>query len=315
MIRYALDFNPKEFEIQLNYTDEIIFTGSCFSDHIAKRMSEEGFKVYAQPNGVVFNPISLSESFKRVYDQNDYTEDDLIFNNGFWHSIYHHGSFSETNVSEVLKHINHELHEFKKVLKNCKFLFVTFGTSYVYRSIEDKKIFANCHKLPQNSFNKSLLSVSDIYNTWEPILNQLKELSPDIQVVFTVSPVKHLKDGVVENNLSKSTLILAIHELLKLDSNVKYFPVYELINDDLRDYRFYESDGAHPNSDAVEYVYQKLKLSVFNPKTISFSDDLEKYNKLVKHRVQKDSGDEYIKLMKHIEDTRQSLEERYKIVL
>ncbi|MEZ4803997.1 MAG: GSCFA domain-containing protein [Bacteroidia bacterium] len=315
MIRYALNFIPNELEIKLDFKDEIIFTGSCFSDHISKRMKEEGFRTFAQPNGVVFNPISLLESFKRTFSHCDYTEGDLIFNNGYWHSAFHHGSFSEVNKTDVLKNINHRLHEFRNALKNCKFIFVTFGSSYVYQSIENKTIFANCHKLPQNLFTKNLLSVSDIFKSWEPIVKKLKEQSPGTQIIFTVSPVKHLKDGVIENNISKSTLILAIHELLKFNSNVKYFPAYELINDDLRDYRFYDSDGAHPNSDAIEYVYQKLKHSVFSSDAISFSEDMSKYNKLLKHKVQKESSDDYIKLMKHIEDSRQNLQEKYKIEL
>jgi hypothetical protein len=176
-------------------------------------------------------------------------------------------------------------------------------------------VFANCHKIPQSQFNKRLLSTDEIVNTWFELIAGIQARYPQVQFVFSVSPVKHLRDGVVENNLSKSTLLLAIHILELQFPSLAYFPAFEIVNDDLRDYRFYENDGAHPNAMAVDHVFEKFKSSYFNSRTQDFMQDIEKYQAMTKHRIQNADAEEGIKFMKKLEDYRAELETKYQIVL
>lgn len=311
MIRYALNIEPRKFEPGLDYHDGIVFLGSCFSDHISQRLKERNFSVLAQTNGVVFNPISLSEPLLRIFGKGDYTDKDLIFHKGLWHSKYHHSSFSEPGKEDLLRKINHDLHEFKRYLHAARWMFITFGSAYVYEELDSNTIVANCHKIPQNQFRKRLLSVGEISEGWVRMLKELKSFNPNLKTVFTVSPVKHLRDGVVENTISKSTLFIAIQSILNEVGSSLYFPAFELVNDDLRDYRFYDSDGAHPNNLAIDYVYDKFCDTVFNEQTKVYAADLDRYLKMSRHRIQREDGEEYLHFMKQLESERDSLRDKY----
>lgn len=315
MIRYALNMNVPQNEKTIHYKDVLVFSGSCFSEHIAKSLTELNFNVYSQPNGVVFNPLSIADAFNRVCSGHDYSENDLIHNNGLWHSKFHHGSFSETNKTDVLKKANHELHNLKKQLNVATRLFITFGSAYVYMLKESKEIVANCHKLPSSNFEKHILKTKDFVPNWITLLNQLDQLFPQLQIVFTVSPVKHLRDGVIENNLSKSTLLLGIQEIREKHAKTDYFPAFELVNDDLRDYRFYEQDAAHPNSLAIEYVLERFKESMMDVECKQYCIEMEKYLKLSRHRIQRADGEEYLHFMRQLETMRNDLQSKYGIEL
>ena len=315
MIRYALNMEIKPLLPGIDYRDALVFMGSCFSEHMSGRLTTLGFDVAPQTNGVVFNPISLAEAFQRILWKGDYTEADLIFHNGLWHGRFHHGRFSEINSYDALHKMNHALHALKSHLERCKTIFITFGSSYVYEYKESAEVFANCHKIPQSQFNKRLLSTDEIVNTWVELIAGIQARYAQVQFVFSVSPVKHLRDGVMENNLSKSTLLLSIHALQMQFPSLMYFPAFELINDDLRDYRFYENDGAHPNAMAVEHVFEQFKASYFDSKTQEYIQDIEKYHAMSKHRIQNADAEEGIKFMKKLEDFRKELETKYQIVL
>lgn len=315
MIRYALNMEIKPLLPGIDYRDALVFMGSCFSEHMSGRLSALGFDVESQSNGVVFNPISLAEAFHRILWKGDYTEADLIFHNGLWHGKFHHGRFSEINSSDALRKMNHALHALRSHLERCKTIFITFGSAYVYEWNETAEVFANCHKIPQSQFNKRLLGTDEIVNTWYELIAGIQARYPQVQFVFSVSPVKHLRDGVVENNLSKSTLLLAIHALQMQFPSLVYFPAFEIINDDLRDYRFYENDGAHPNAMAVDHVFEQFKTSYFNSRTQDYILDVEKYQAMTKHRIQNADAEEGIKFMKKLEDYRIELETKYQIVL
>lgn len=312
MIRYSLDLDINKSKKQLNYNDSIQFLGSCFSDHIAKQLKLAGFKVADSVNGVVFNPISLAEPLLRLIHPQPYTEDSICFNNGLYYSDFHHGVFASPDQSVLLYQINNNQTEFATQLAQCKFLFITFGSAYVYKRVENNRLVANCHKQASNSFNKALLSVSEIVDCYEPILHYLEENYPQLSVVFTVSPVKHLRDGVVENQWSKATLLLAIHQLLN-KSNVTYFPSYELLNDDLRDYRFYESDGAHPNQLAIDYIFDKFKDVFFDDKTVQYFEEAIKLSKLKNHIPIHKHGEEYQKWILKTEEMESVFKAKYQL--
>jgi hypothetical protein len=312
MIRYSLDLDINKSIKQLNYNDSIQFLGSCFSDHISKQLKLAGFNVNDSVNGVVFNPISLVEPLLRLIQPQPYTEDSICFNNGLYYSDFHHGVFASPDQSVLLNQINNNQTEFATQLAQCKFLFITFGSAYVYKRVENNRLVANCHKQASNSFNKALLSVSEIVDCYEPILHYLEEKFPQLSVVFTVSPVKHLRDGVVENQWSKATLLLAIHQLLN-KSNVTYFPSYELLNDDLRDYRFYESDGAHPNQLAIDYIFDKFKDVFFDDKTVQYFEEAIKLSKLKNHIPIHKHGEEYQKWILKTEKMESVFKTKYQL--
>ncbi|MFM6984105.1 MAG: GSCFA domain-containing protein [Chitinophagaceae bacterium] len=315
MIRYNLNMQVPAALKPVNYTDTLIFAGSCFSEHIANKLKALNINVHALPNGIVFNPLSVLEPFKRLLAGKEFAEDDLEFHDGYWHGIYHHGVFSETSVSDALHKMNHALHQLRRDLEEASHLFLTFGTAYAYFRKSDNRVVANCHKIPQTEFHKHLLDLPIMFNECQSILQQLQAKYPKLHVVLTVSPVKHLRDGVSENLLSKSLLIQLCHQLRNTMSGVDYFPAYEIVNEDLRDYRFFESDGAHPNAMAIDCVFEKFTGSSCNIVTQDYIRDLTAFNKLCAHKIQKAGGQEYIKLMSAIEQKRAQLSALYQIDL
>jgi hypothetical protein len=242
----------------------------------------------------------------KVYDENAIIQrDDLFF------SKYHHGSFYSKDSSDLIKEINDGLYLFETKLQKAKFLFLTFGSAYVYELIDSQEIVANCHKLPQNRFTKRLLSIHEIEAVYQPILKHLAEINSELNVVLTVSPVKHLKDGIIENQLSKSTLLLAIHQLKNTHPNTSYFPAYELVTDDLRDYRFYENDGAHPNQLAIDYVFEKFKSTYFSEETRVYFDEQLNFQKLKNHKPIQQQGNAYEAWIKQVKEVEEKLKDKY----
>lgn len=295
--------------------DKIIFTGSCFSEHIADRLKQLRFDVYSQPNGIIFNPASLSTPFTLLRDKAHYAENDLVQRDGMWFSKYHHGSFCHTSKEDLLANLNERQQAFEVCLKESHTMFVTFGTAWIYSLKETGETVANCHKIPQTQFSKRLLEIHEIVATWQEVIAFLEVFNPGLKIVFTVSPVKHLRDGVMENTVSKSILILAIRELIRHHAHCHYFPAFELVNDDLRDYRFYEQDGAHPNKDAISYVFDKFEKSCLTAQAIEFAREIRAYNSLSGHRPIHASGQGTEMHQAKLAAMKQELEFRYNIKL
>ena len=208
----------------------------------------------------------------------------MEFDNELWYSLHHHGRFSNPDIEECLKEINSKIATSSENLKNADFLFITFGTSWIYRHNIKNLIVANCHKLPQNTFNKELLSIDEIAEEYGVLINSLKTFNPKLKIVFTVSPVRHWKDGAFGNQISKSILILAINKITKTFENTEYFPSYELMIDDLRDYRFYADDLLHPNLQAIKYILEKFSETFLDEESRKIIAEIEKINKSKTHR-------------------------------
>jgi hypothetical protein len=309
MIRYHLDMQPAPVAEKINYRQKLLFMGSCFSEHIAGKLAHLGFDVVPQPSGIVFNPVSLAKPFLQMAHDPAYHAVDLLHHD-LWYSKFHHGSFSATIREELLEKLNHTHEDFKAHIKTSAFLFVTFGSAWVYKWIETGEIVANCHKIPQSNFRKELLEVADIVQVWSQVLDVIKTLNPDLQVVFTVSPVKHLRDGVVENTISKSILLVAIHELRK-KYDVHYFPAFELVNDDLRDYRFYEQDGAHPNGQAIDYVFEKFNATYMDALSLAYIADMQKLRQMELHKGKRTEGVEYDKFQQRYAILKDEIKRKY----
>ena len=265
--------------LSLDYKSPILCMGSCFTQNIGQRLIDYKFSSLLNPFGILYNPLSIKNSLARLLTDTKYKKEDFFFHQDLWHSFDHHGSFSNPNQSSMLTGINTQLKTAHLFLKKTKVLILTFGTSNVFIKKSSGKVVANCHKLPNTDFEKRRLSIPRIIVELMPILKKLKAANPDLEVIFTVSPVRHLKDGLLENQRSKATLLLAIEALTKQLSFTHYFPAYELVMDDLRDYRFFEKDMAHPNELAIEYIWKTFQ-------TVYFSDSTTIIFKQVKKIVQ-----------------------------
>jgi len=253
--------------------------GSCFAQNIGEQLSENKFDININPNGIIFNPISVINSLKRIINNEAYIADELIEYNEKWMSLAHHSSFDSFEKEACLTQINNALEISYKHIKKSKTIFITFGSAWVYEYV-NFGIVANCHKIPNKQFTKRLLSVKEILIAFDAIKTDLK----GFDVVFTISPVRHVKDGLHENNLSKSTLLLAVNNLVEQHKNYHYFPAYELVIDELRDYRFYKDDLVHPTNKAVNYVWEKFRECYFSESTKNIITEIRQLKIAANHK-------------------------------
>ncbi len=258
-MNFHLQFPISVFPEKIRYEHSSLFIGSCFTENIGGLMLKHKFNTLINPHGILYNPSSIALALRRYLNNRFVTDDALFFSNDVWNSWEHHSRFSNTDKQQCLSDINDSVHRAYEQLKNAEWLFITFGSAFVYE--KSGKVVGNCHKLPQKEFSKRMMETSEIVLEYTELISLLKQFNPALKIMFTVSPVRYVRDGVVENNLSKARLVDAVHKLT--GENVFYFPAYELVIDDLRDYRFYNEDLVHPNEQAIEYVFQKLKETSF----------------------------------------------------
>ena len=230
-----------------------------------------------------------------MFSKTLFTETDLIFHQGLWHAWDAHGDFSKVNSRELLADLNDTLITWHEAIGKAKILMLTPGTAYVYKHLETHRDVANCHKVPQQAFEKYLLPADRIVNELEAIITKIRKINPEVKILLTVSPVKHLRDGMVENSLSKAILLQASHQLTTRLPHCYYFPAYELVTDDLRDYRFFESDMAHPNQQAIDYVWEKFSKAYFSERALSLQEKLEDIMRAYSHRPLKPDTAEFRK--------------------
>jgi hypothetical protein len=268
----------------IHYTNRILFLGSCFATNIGLKLAKLKFNSVTNPFGVLYNPASIANSIDLLVNREQFVEDDLIRDNDTWFSFYHHSSFSSPDKEQCLSRINDALSAASEFLSDTDILFITLGTSWIYRYKPTNKIVSNCHRIPAKEFSREFLEISETVELLAGQFNKLKASNPSIRVILTISPIRHWKDGAIENMRSKSALALAINELEKLFSNVYYFPVYELFMDEMRDYRFYAADMLHPSDFAIEYVWEKFVETFFDKETIKQSSEIEKLVSMLNHR-------------------------------
>jgi hypothetical protein len=271
--------------VKISYNDSTMFIGSCFAANMGSQLELGHMPVMINPAGTVFNPISVSNTLDAISEKKQFLSDDLHFHDGRWLSFLHYTDFSSEDPSLVLEKINASATEASDFLGRCKYLFVTFGTARVYILKQTGMVVSNCHKIPSSQFESKLLSVEEIVSLWTGQLDRLSEKFPGLNVVFTVSPVRHWKDGAHGNQVSKSVLFLAIEKLLAHNSSPKYFPGYELIMDDLRDYRFYNDDMLHPNDMAINYVWDAFAACYLDINTLNLWKEAVKITRAFNHRL------------------------------
>jgi hypothetical protein len=265
----------------IDYATGIVSLGSCFSDEIGMRLRESDFHVEQNPFGTLYNPASIAAALRRIMYNREVGMEDLVEYGGLWHSWHHHGSFSRPTAEECLEVCNSRLHGAHESLKQARLLLVTFGSAWVYE--HEGEVVANCHKLPQDNFVRRCMTVDDIVSLWRPLLEEVHACYPTLHILFTVSPIRHIGDGLHGNQLSKSTLLLAVDELVdhdlppakrkkkgaKVEESERpvtlYFPSYEIVVDELRDYRFYGPDMVHPTDLAVDVVWDRFQRATMVP--------------------------------------------------
>jgi hypothetical protein len=268
----------------INYTDKLLFMGSCFAENMGEKLVASKFQTLQNPFGILYNPESILNSLEFLNSGKEFTEGDLFEDQGVWNSFSHHSRFSDTDKERYLKNINRQTTQGAFFLKQADFLIITLGTAWVYQYKKTGKIVSNCHKIPAREFERFRLPVSTIVERCQTVFSNLKIQNPNLKIILTVSPVRHLKDGVLENQVSKATLLLAVQELMVKLDNLSYFPSYEIMMDDLRDYRFYASDMVHPSEQAVDYIWEKFKNCWMDRTAIEVSQEVLKIRQAMQHR-------------------------------
>jgi hypothetical protein len=286
-LRTKINIDPSPNKI--TYTNGVMFIGSCFASSIGSRMEAGKIPVLINPSGTVYNPVSVCNTLDTITSGRDLQQSDLSYNKGTWLSFNHYTDFSSGSPWEVLEKINSRSKDAFSFLKNAGFLFITFGTARIYRLKETGQIVSNCHKMPASFFEPEILTVDHITKLWNQQLDKIQKLFPKLKVVFTISPVRHWKDGAHGNQVSKSVLFIAVEKLLSHHSSPAYFPAYEIVMDELRDYRFYSDDMLHPSSLAIDYIWNSFSGSYLEKKTLDLYNDVVKIRKACTHRINKNS--------------------------
>ena len=294
MINYCTYvFIPKS-DFDISYQDRLMFSGSCFAEQIGMRMAGHGWETCVNPFGVLYNPFSIASACRRLFDSKPFIEDDLFEYEGMAHSFMHHSRFSDCSTAAALTKMNHALSVASSYLSTVSCLIFSFGTACIYRLKSDGRVVANCHKLPAVLFERTLLTTDQIVNEWSGLLDKLLYVNSSLKIIFTVSPVRYLKDGAHLNQISKSVLLLATRVLTeKYAGRTSYFPAYELMMDELRDYRFYAEDLLHPSNAAVDYIWERFCDVYMKVDVKEDIKEMEALNRDLLHRPFHSSSDTY----------------------
>ncbi|MGZ3863450.1 MAG: GSCFA domain-containing protein [Bacteroidia bacterium] len=308
-----LPFNIKPADKQVNIKDSIVLMGSCFAEEIGLKLKERRFNALLNPHGILFNPLSLVEALEDYGTKKEYTQKDIFPANELWHSFKHHGAFSNSDNLKCLQHINMAIDIANARLKNCKWLIVTFGSAHAYRLKENNALVANCHKVPAGNFTKTLLTKEEIVSAWQKQIENLKKSNPEINILFTVSPVRYIRDGIIENNRSKAVLLDCVHALAEQNANCFYFPAYEIVIDELRDYRFFKEDLVHPNELAINYVWEKFVNTFCDTETKNFLAEYEPLLRGMHHRPSQEGTEAHKKFKADLNEKIKAISKKYSL--
>ncbi|CAM4076119.1 MULTISPECIES: GSCFA domain-containing protein [Flavobacterium] len=292
----------RKTSIPIDYQSKIISLGSCFAENIGKKFNYFKFQNSVNPFGIIFNSVSLEKVITRSVTKHYFTEKDVFFHNDLWHCYEVHSELSNPNRDSFLKQLNELIDATHTQLREVTHCSITLGTSWVYLFNATNEVVANCHKVPQKQFSKQLLSIHEVETSLQNIVSLVTAVNPNCSFIFTVSPVRHIKDGFVENNVSKAHLISAIHNSLNtehLKENANYFPSYEIMMDELRDYRFYTEDMLHPNTIAVDYIWEQFKKGYISEASFSTMEEVSTIQKALAHRPFNPNSESHLKFIEN----------------
>ena len=309
MIKMMLDILIEGPSAKIDYQDRILLTGSCFTEHIGGTLTDLKFQVLQNPNGIIFDPATVASSITSYIENKQYTKKDLIYVNELWQSWQHHGRYSGVDPDAVLDKINQSQQQAHDFLKETKWLIITLGTSFSYRLKVSSEPVANCHRAPGAWFNKHLMTIEETIISLDTCLYRLFQYNAGLNIIFTVSPVRHIRDGIIENNRSKARLLESVHHLVNKFGRLYYFPSYEIVIDVLRDYRFYDIDLVHPNYQATRYVIEQFMANFVNERSVALSKEIEKINVARNHKPLQPSTEAHQKFLRlHAERTKALME-------
>lgn len=295
-MKFRTEIDIKEAKYPISIERSLLMLGSCFTENIGALFSKYLFNVVVNPFGVTYNPQSIHNGINQLIDKVSYTESDLGYYNELYYSFDHYTKFSDTDKGVVLKRINVEFLKAKEILSTAGHLILTFGSAYIYELKESGKIVNNCHKKPASEFYRRMLSLDEIISQYSELVKKLLSINNSLKILFTVSPVRHLKDGFVENQRSKSVLLLSINALESLfPDSCFYFPSYEILMDDLRDYRYYNNDLIHPNEAATDYIWAQLLKSSIDEKSKRIIHEIAPLLSALNHKPIHEGTDAYRK--------------------
>lgn len=310
-MEFKLNFKIPKAGWVIEPSTQLFFAGSCFAENMADYFDRYKFKHTCNTHGILFNPISIATSISDCINNKKYSKEELLLSNELYCSLSHHGRFSSTNAETCLQKINNEIKNAQDALLKTEVLFITFGSAFAYIHKESNRLVANCHKIPQNNFTKILLDDEIVISAYNELTSELKRVNPNLKIVFTVSPVRYIRDGIVENNHSKAILLKSVHSIIKQNNNCFYFPAYEIVMDELRDYRYFEEDMVHPNKLAVKYVWERLVGHLFSEATKNYISELESLINTAEHRPLNPDTTSYITLKKDFLEKCLRFEKRY----
>jgi GSCFA family len=320
---FMLNFDPLKLSKQINYRDKLLLIGSCFTEHIGHALNDAKFSLLQNPNGILFDPVSVCSSLVSYVQNKHYTESDLFQMNEVWNSWQHHSRFSHIDRAEGLRIINESQQSAHEFLKEADWLIITLGTSFSYRLTQiaesskapsfggDLGEVANCHRAPAQWFSKHLLSIQEIIEALDLCIHQLFQFNSKLRIIFTISPVRHIRDGVVDNNRSKARLIEAVHHMVNKFDRLHYFPAYEIVIDILRDYRFYDIDFVHPNYMATDFVLQKFAASCLDDEARQLMEELKKINIARRHKAFQPTTEAHKQFLKASAERTKELQRKY----
>jgi len=307
-LKLTLDAKPANHKI--NYGERLLLMGSCFTENIGLKLQAHLFETLENSHGILFNPVSVQNALMDIISNKKYTESELFLLNDVWNSWHHHSRFSGVTQQEALDKMNGAIQEAHSYLKSAHHLVITLGSAWLYTlngNAPDHMgmVVANNHKAPANWFTKKLLQPQELLSNLHTLVTHLESFNPNLHIVFTISPVRHLREGLVENNRSKAVLIQAVHDLVSMEKNIEYFPAYEYVIDDLRDYRFYAEDLVHPNYAATQYVWEKLVDTYMTADTQSIMKQVAELQLAFNHKPFFSGSTEHQKfLLSYIEKTK-----------
>lgn len=311
-MNFRTEIPIQKSDFQIDYHSKLLLLGSCFAENIGEKFQYYKFQNTVNPFGIIFNPVSLEKLIKRVVEKNYFTENDIFYHNDLWHCYEVHSELSNPNKETFLDDLNAIIKSTNQQITELTHCFITLGTSWVYRNNKSREIVANCHKVPQKEFTKELLSTKQIEESLQNIITLIHSINPNVKFVFTVSPVRHIKDGFFENNVSKGNLISSTYKIVNYQLSIaNYFPSYEIVLDELRDYRFFEKDMLHPNQLAIDYIWEKLSYAFFSNKTIEITKEVDVIQKAIAHKPFNADSNAHLKFVNQLQFRINELQEKY----
>ncbi|MCM1293603.1 MAG: GSCFA domain-containing protein [Bacteroides sp.] len=299
--------DPRPTDKKITHRSRILMLGSCFSGNISERLCHRLFNVVSNPFGQLYNPASILQTLRRAAEGNQFTTDDLVLNGNTYCCFDCHTLLSDSDADRMLARLNERLATLRDRLLSADYIFLTLGTAWVFSLKSSGKIVANCHKLPPSEFDRQMLTPYGCTDLMREIAKLTESVNPKAQVVFTISPIRHLADGAHGNQISKATLLLSIENVVELFANCDYFPAYEIILDDLRDYRFYDTSMTHPTAQAADYIFEKFATTYFDQPTMALSAKCEKLYKRLHHRQMTTNNADHQRFTKQTEEFKETL--------